>query len=429
MAVMLAISIFLVCYFFIIIGKVNQALVAMTGAILLMITHVYSWEEAFRWAIDWDTIALLFAMMVIVAITEKTGLFQYIAISLVQLVKGQPILLLLGSSLLMAVGAALLDNVTAVLLFVPIILSITKRLELPAFPYLLIVIFSANIGGTATIIGDPPNIMIGQAVEHFDFLDFILHLGPVVLIMLVIANIFMVLLFRKQLTVKPYLVNQLLSQNAADYIVNKSMMHKCTIILSITMIGFLSHAFIQLDLTTVSVSAAVLLLLLTEKDLAVTKVFAEVEWDTLFFFIALYTLVGALKEVGVLEFVSQYLISLTRGDLVLTAISVLWVSGLLSQFINNAPFVAAMVPVIQEFQTYGMDYLDPIWWALALGACLGGNGSLIGTTANVVVAGLAEADNEKISFTGYMKFGVPLVLLSLFVSTVYILLRYLLPIL
>nr|WP_239585366.1 ArsB/NhaD family transporter [Amphibacillus cookii] len=428
-AITLAVSIFIICYFFIILGKVNQALVAMTGGTLLMITHIYSWEEAFRWYINWDTIALLFSMMVIVSITERTGLFHYVAVSFAQAVKGKPVSLLVGSSVLTAIGSALLDNVTTVLLFVPIMLAITKRLHLPAFPYLMMIIFSSNIGGTATLIGDPPNIMIGQAVEHFSFLSFIIHLGPIVVLLLGIVNIFMVVIFKKHLVVDPELVKQLLKQNPAYYLQNKTMLLQSIAVLILTMLGFIFHSALNLDLTTVAVSAAILLLLLTEQQYSINKVFEKVEWETLFFFLGLFVLVGGLEEVGVLDFIAQHLIYLTRGDLISTSIGLLWVSGLISQFINNVPFVAAMIPVIQEFQSFGIDYLDPLWWGLALGACLGGNGTLIGASANVVVAGIAEGEGERISFLQFLKFGLPLVFLSLVLSTIYLVLRYLFPLL
>lgn len=427
MAFTITIIIFIVCYLFIISEKVNQALIALSGGILLLLTKVYSWEDAFTNYIDWNTIALLFSMMVLVSVTKKTGLFTYIAILFAQKVNGAPIPLLIGTAVLTALGSALLDNVTTVLLFVPIILTLTKLLELPTFPYLLTIILSSNIGGTATLIGDPPNIMIGQAVEHFTFLSFITNLGPVVIILFVCMVVFVVWRFRKELIMQPHLVDNLLKINATSYIKKSPMLYQSVSVLGLTILGFLLHPVFHIDLTTVAVFGALLLLMLTEKELETEKVFQEIEWITLFFFIGLFMLVGGLEEVGAIDELARYIIWVTEGDLPLTAIILLWISGLISQIINNIPFVAAMIPVIEEFQAYGMTNVDPLWWSLALGACLGGNGTLIGASANVVVAGLAEGEGESISFMRYLKYGVPFVLFSMLLSTLYIYLRYLRP--
>ncbi|MCZ0702366.1 Na+/H+ antiporter NhaD/arsenite permease-like protein [Natronobacillus azotifigens] len=427
MAVTLTIIIFVISYLLIISGKINQALVAVSGGVLLLISNIYTWNIAFTRYIDWSTIALLFSMMVLVSITKKTGLFTYIAIRFAQQVKGAPIPLLIGTAFLTAIGSALLDNVTTVLLFVPIILTITKLLQLPSFPYLLTIIFSSNIGGTATLIGDPPNIMIGQAVEHLTFSSFIVHLGPVVVILFICMLLLMILRFRKDFSANKQLVKELLEINPNDYLEKTPMLYQSITVLVITMAGFLLHPVFHIDLTTVAVCGALLLLLLTEKELKTEKVFQEVEWITLFFFIGLFMLVGGLQEVGIIDEVARWIIYLTNGDLPVTAVLLLWISGLISQMINNIPFVAAMIPVIQEFQTYGMTYVDPLWWALALGACLGGNGTLIGASANVVVSGIAEAEGEPISFVRFLKYGVPFVIFSLVVSMIYLYIRYLIP--
>ncbi|CQR46953.1 Arsenical pump membrane protein [Paraliobacillus sp. PM-2] len=427
MAPIIAISIFVVCYVFIISEKINQALIALLGGILLLLTKIYTWEDAFTNYIDWETIALLFSMMVLVSITKKTGIFSFIAIYFAQKVKGEPIALLIGTAFLTAIGSALLDNVTTVLLFVPIMFTIIRILHLPSFPYILTIIFSSNIGGTATLIGDPPNIMIGQAVEHLSFLSFVNHLGPVVVIIFSCMLLFFCFYFRKQLKRKPEAVRELLEMNPSAYVKKSPMVYQSIGVLCLTIAGFLLHPFLHIDLTTVAVSGAILLMLLTEKELSTEKVFQEVEWITLFFFIGLFMLVGGLEEVGAIDELARYIIWMTSGDLPLTAIFLLWISGFVSQIINNIPFVAAMIPVIEEFQTYGMANVDPLWWSLALGACLGGNGTLIGASANVVVAGMAEAEDEGISFMKFLKYGVPLVIFSLLVSSVYVYMRYLIP--
>ncbi|WP_077621388.1 ArsB/NhaD family transporter [Sediminibacillus massiliensis] len=427
MSATIAIIVFVVSYFFIMTEKVNRALVALSGGVLFLLTGIYDFEEAYTHYIDWNTIALLFSMMVLVSITKKTGLFEYIAIAFAQKVNGEPIPLLVGCAILTSVGSALLDNVTTVLLFVPIVLTLTKLLELPPFPYLLTIIFSANIGGTATLIGDPPNIMIGQAVEHLTFLSFIVHLGPVVVVLFILMVSGIVLLFRKHLQKNDRQVDKMMRMDSQHYLIKSPMLYQSITVLLMTIFGFLLHPVFHIELTTVAVCGAVLLLLLTDKESSAEKVFGEVEWVTLFFFIGLFMLVGGLEKAGVIDELARGIMWLTQGDLPNTALLILWTAGLFSGIIDNIPFVAAMIPVVKEFESYGMANLDPLWWALALGACLGGNGTLIGASANVVVAGLAEGANQRIPFVRFLLYGLPLVLISLIVSTIYVYIRYLLP--
>ncbi|PAV28934.1 hypothetical protein CIL05_13205 [Virgibacillus profundi] len=427
MDIILATTIFIISYIFIMTDKINRAVVALSGGVLLLLTGIYSTRDVFMNYIDWNTIALLFSMMILISITEKTGLFTFIAIRFAQSVRGAPIPLLIGTSILTAIGSALLDNVTTVLIFVPIILNITKLLKLPAFPYLLAIIFSSNIGGAATLIGDPPNIMIGQAVEHLTFLSFIIHLAPLALIIFFVMLAVILLIFRRQLTGIKTDKEELLKIDAASHLKKTPMLYKSITVLLMTITGFLMHAFVHMELTVIALSGAILLLLLTDKELATERVFEKVEWVTLFFFIGLFTLVGGLQEVGIIDEMARAIVVTTDGDYLQTTLLILWVSGIFSGIVDNIPFVAAMIPVVQEFESYGMVYLDPIWWSLALGACLGGNATLIGSSANVVVAGLAEGAKEKISFIRFMLYGIPIVLLSLIISTIYIYFRYLLP--
>ncbi|MBP1947650.1 ArsB/NhaD family transporter [Virgibacillus litoralis] len=427
MEVILATVIFIISYIFIMTEKINRAVVALSGGALLLLTGVYSANEMFIHYIDWNTIALLFSMMLLISITEKTGLFSFIAIRFAQRVRGSPIPLFIGVSILTAIGSALLDNVTTVLIFVPIILKVTKQLSLPAFPYLLIIIFSSNIGGTATLIGDPPNIMIGQAVDHLTFLSFVNHLAPLAIIIFIIMLAIMVMLFRSTLNAQQINIDELLAMDASSFLVKSPMLYQSIVVLILTLSGFVLHSFLHIELTIIALSGAILLLLLTEKEVETEYIFAKVEWVTLFFFIGLFTLVGGLEEVGIIDEMARAIVLSTEGDFSKTAILILWISGLFSGIVDNIPFVAAMIPVIEEFESYGMVYLDPIWWSLALGACLGGNATLVGASANVVVAGLAEGSNQKIPFIRFMLYGIPFVLLSLLISTVYVYVRYLIP--
>ncbi|GAB3802096.1 ArsB/NhaD family transporter [Virgibacillus kimchii] len=427
MDIILASIIFIVSYVFIMTDRINRAVVALAGSVLLLLTGIYTPDDAFVNYIDWNTIALLFSMMILIAITEKTGLFAYIAIRFAQLVQGKPLPLLMGAASLTAFGSALLDNVTTVLIFVPILLKITKLLKLPAFPYLLAIIFSSNIGGAATLIGDPPNIMIGQSVEHLTFYSFIIHMAPVAIILFLFLCFGLYVVFRKSLEKTETEKEELMKLDADAHLKRTPMLYQSVTVLIVTITGFLMHAFVHVDLTIIALSGAILLLLLTEKELAAEHIFEKVEWVTLFFFIGLFMLVGGLQETGIIDEITRMIVMSTDGDYTKTALLILWVSGLLSGLVDNIPFVAAMIPVVYELESYGMVYLDPIWWSLALGACLGGNTTLIGASANVVVAGLAEGANERISFIRFMLYGIPIVLLSLIVASIYVYFRYLLP--
>ncbi|TMN21059.1 ArsB/NhaD family transporter [Lentibacillus cibarius] len=427
MDVILAAVIFAVSYLFIMTEKINRAVVALAGGTLLLLTGIYRVNDVFLHYVDWNTIALLFSMMVLISITEKTGLFSFIAIRFAQQVRGAPIPLMAGLCVLTAIGSALLDNVTTVLILVPIVLKITRQLQLPVFPYLLAVIFSSNLGGTATLIGDPPNIMIGQAVDHLTFLSFINHLAPIAGIMFITMLAILLPLFRKTLKSSASNKQKLMEMDASTYLVRSPMLYQSITVLIMTLTGFIFQTFLHIDLTVIALSGAVLLLLLSEGELSTEQVFSQVEWVTLFFFIGLFALVGGLEEVGIIDELARAIVLWTDGDYAATAILILWISGLFSGIVDNIPFVAAMIPVIEEFESYGMVYLDPIWWSLALGACMGGNATLIGASANVVVAGLAEGDGQKIPFLRFMLYGVPFVLLSLAIATIYLYIRYLIP--
>ncbi|WP_456278148.1 ArsB/NhaD family transporter [Bacillus sp. AK128] len=427
MITVLACVIFICSYLIIMTEKIDRTLVAGMGGVLMLVVGIFDTQKAFLNYIDWNTIALLFAMMILVSVTSKTGIFEFVAIYIAKAVRGHAIPLLFMISLVTALGSAFLANVTTVLLLVPILFKIIRILKVPAIPYLIGIILSANIGGTATLIGDPPNMMIGQSVKHLTFNDFLLHLSPIALIIFITIMAGVIFLYRDKLYVSEANRLELLSLDPKQYINKDSALIPSLMVLFITICGFILNPLIHIELTSIALAGAVLILLLTRQTVKVEEVFKEVDWSTLFFFIGLFLLVGGIEEVGVIDEFARGIIYYTEGDLPKTAILILWITGLFSGIVDNIPFVAAMIPVILEFKDYGMTNLDPLWWSLALGACLGGNGTLLGASSNLVVVGLALKEKVQIQFLDFMKIGIPVVLVSLILCTVYIYLRYLLP--
>ena len=421
----IAVVIFVAAYALIISEKVHRTIVGIVGAMLMILCGILSQEVAIH-HIDFNTLGLLIGMMTIVNITAETGLFNFLAIWAAQRVKANPMKLLLALALLTAVCSALLDNVTTVLLTVPVTFSITSQLKVDVKPFLIAQILASNIGGTATLVGDPPNIMIGSAVG-LSFMDFIIHLTlPAIIIFL--ATIFLLeMIYGKSLHTTPELQEQVMKLNAAKQISNKPLMKKCLVVLALTMSLFVAHSALGLESATAALSGAGLLLLITftRDEEMIAKVLSKVEWTAIFFFAGLFILVGGLVETGVIKWLAEEGIKITHGSVEGTAILILWMSALASAFVDNIPFVATMIPLIKDMGAMGLSNLEPMWWSLALGACLGGNVTLIGASANVVVASMAAQHGRQISFIGFMKIAFPLMILSIIISTAYVYLRYL----
>ncbi|WP_027725765.1 ArsB/NhaD family transporter [Tuberibacillus calidus] len=418
-----AIVIFLIVYMIIVSEKIHRTIVALAGALLMMAFGVMNQETAIH-HIDFNTIGLLTGMMIIVAITAETGLFNYIAIWSAKAVKGEPVLILIVLSLITAIGSAFLDNVTTVLLIVPVTFSITRQLSVNPIPYLVSEILMSNIGGTATMIGDPPNIMIGSAVQELSFNDFITNLTLISMFIAVVTIMVLVMLYRKELMADERAKLRLMGLNEKDQIKDRKLLLKCLSVLTLTILGFFIHQTFDFESASVALAGAVLLLLVAGPKY-LEDALAQVEWPTIFFFIGLFVLVGGLMETGVIERLAQGAMHLTKGNVTNTSLLILWMSAIASAFVDNIPFVATMIPMIQSFGEMGMTELEPLWWSLALGACLGGNGTLIGASANVIVAGLASREGHEISFFSFLKIAFPLMILSILISTVYIYLRYL----
>lgn len=417
----IAVAVFILAYAIIISEKVHRAIVALTGAVTIIVLGVYSQAEAVA-GIDFNTLGLLIGMMIIVAITRRSGVFEYLAIKCAKLAKGEPIRILVLLTLVTAILSALLDNVTTVLLIVPVTFAITDRLDVNPMPFLFCEIIGSNIGGTATLIGDPPNIMIGSAT-HLGFMDFLLNMGPVVIPTLAITVLIMILLYRKSLVCGEEEKRSVMEMNELEAIKEWNLLKKSLAVLALTIMGFFLHQALHLESATVALTGAMLLMLVTR--LEPEEILLEIEWPTLFFFIGLFALVEGLVHVGVIEYLAQQALVLTSGNYTMTAFLIIWFAGLASAFVDNIPMVAAMIPLLKSIgQMTGMP-MDPLWWSLALGACLGGNGTLIGASANVVVAGISEKRGVPISFMGFLKVGFPFMILSLIIATVYVYLRYL----
>ncbi len=422
---MVAIVIFVAAYALIISEKVHRTIVGIFGAMLMILCGIISQETAIH-HIDFNTLGLLMGMMIIVNITSETGLFNFLAIWAAKKVKGQPVALLVALSALTAVCSALLDNVTTVLLTVPVTFSITSQLKVDVKPFLIAQILSSNIGGTATLIGDPPNIMIASAVG-LKFMDFIYNLTlPAIVIFFITVSILLVI-YRKDLHTTPELQDKIMRLNEKSQISDPVLLKKCLFVLAVTISLFVLHGQLHLETATAALTGAGLLLLLayTRNESMIAKILSKVEWLAIFFFAGLFTLVGALVETGVIKMMAAEAIQLTNGSVEGTAILILWMSAIASAFIDNIPFVATLIPLIKDMGEMGLANLDPMWWSLALGACLGGNGTLIGASANVVVASMATQRGREISFLGFMKVAFPLMILSIIISTGYVFMRYL----
>ncbi|MCL5289955.1 MAG: ArsB/NhaD family transporter, partial [Firmicutes bacterium] len=375
--VVFAISVFLLTYAAIVTEKVHRTVAAFVGAALVVIVGIVDLDRAVH-AIDFNTIGLLVGMMIIVGVTRQTGVFEYLAVKAAKGAKGEPVRIIASLSLITAVLSAFLDNVTTVLLIVPVTFAIAKQLELTPLPFLITEIIASNIGGTATLIGDPPNIMIGSATG-LGFMDFVFNLTPVIMVIYVLTIFCVRLIYRKQMVTRPELQAGIMKLNELDEIKDFALLRKCLLVLSLTILGFVLHQYVHLESSVVALSGASLLLLITRED--PEHSLQVVEWPVIFFFIGLFVVVGALEEVGVIEAVAKWSLEATGGNMVPAGMLILWLSAIASAFVDNIPFVATMIPLIQDMgRLGGIADLNFLWWALSLGACLGGNGTVIGAS-------------------------------------------------
>lgn len=423
----LATLILVISYVILFSEMVNRAIVAMLGAGIMVIAGILTQETALA-GVDFNTIFLLIGMMIIVGISEKSGMFEYVAIWGAKKVKANPRGLLIVLAVVTAFFSALLDNVTTVLLIVPVTFQITRQLKIPAYPYLLLEIFASNIGGTATLIGDPPNILIGSALS-LTFMDFVKELTPVVIIALAAVVAIFDLVWHKKLIADEVNKNAIMLIDERQTIKDTGLLCKSLLVLSAVIIAFIAAEHIGIENGTIALFGAAILLLLYTFDLhhhdreqRIAEAFYIVDWTTIFFFGGLFIIVHGLEETGVLHQMGEYFSALTAGSIEKTAMLTLWISAILSSAIDNIPFVATMIPMLKSMEEGmgGREVMMPVWWALSLGSCFGGNGSLIAASANVIVAGIAAKEGEPIKFVRFLGWSLPVMLITVSIAAAYL---------
>ena len=427
----LGIVIFLVAYALIVSEKMDKTIPSMLGAAAMVIFGVAGFPELLT-KIDLNVLGLLIGMMVIVNIMSTTGAFEWVAVKIARQTRGNGVLVMLEFMVATAVISAFMDNVTTIILMAPVTILITQLLSLPTVPFLILEAIFSNIGGTATLIGDPPNILIGSSIG-LSFMDFVYHLTPVVAATMVVLLVMFDLIWGRRMTTSDEYKAAVMEMKAADCIVDRGLLYKSLFVLACVIAAFVSAKQIKLDNGTIAlVGAAVLLLLYSwkfkgeDRDAKVQEVFGLVDWTTIFFFTGLFVIVYGLEETGVLRALGNWFLELTGGSLTAMTYLILWSSAILSSVIDNIPFVATMIPMIKSMEESvgGREAMMPVWWALSLGACFGGNGTLIGASANVVVAGMAMREGHPIKFLGFLIWSVPVMLLSVGIATVFLYLEY-----
>ena len=423
--------ILVVSYLILFTEKLNRAVVALLGAVVMIFAGVLTQDSAIA-GIDFNTLALLIGMMIIVGIAEKSGMFQYVAVWSAKKVRASPRGLLIVLAAVTAVFSALLDNVTTVLLVAPVTFQITRKLKINPYPYLILEIFASNIGGTATLIGDPPNILIGSALQ-LSFMDFVYELTPIVAATMVVLIVAFDLIWGRKMSASDKSREAVMRLNEKDTITDPVLLVKSLVVLIAVIIGFMAAEHFHIANGTIAVFGAVVLLMLytwgnshSDREHKVEEAFGLVDWTTIFFFAGLFAIVYGLEESGVLALMGNKFIEVTDGSIEKAAMIVVWMSAFVSTAIDNIPFVATMIPMIKSMEASlgGREAMMPVWWALSLGACFGGNGTLIGASANVVVAGMAMREGHPIKFLGFLIWSVPVMLLSVGIATVFLYLEY-----
>lgn len=414
METVLAISLFVVALGLIASERVDRTKAALGCAGVAVLAGVVAQHEAVE-AIDWGVLGLLAGMMILVWGTERTGVFGFVAVRVAQWSRGQPLRLVIGLTGATAVASAFLDNVTTILLMVPITLAIADALDLPPTPLVIAEVIASNLGGAATLIGDPPNIIIAGA-SGLGFMDFIVNVGPPAVLSYLVVAFATLAVYRRRLVSDPQRVAELDTLDASAGLAPRGERIRALSVLGLTLVAFFVHTPLGLEPPTIALAGAVLFLIVSKID--VEQALHAVEWPTLFFFIGLFTLVGGLEVTGVLDHVAEWLQDSTQGSRVREAMVVMWGSAIASGVVDNIPFTAAMSPVVERISGPG-DSTN--WWALSIGACYGGNFTLVAASANLVAAGALRRAGQGISFVEFAVIGIPMTLLSLGVATAWML--------
>ncbi len=415
----IALAIFVAVIGVIVSEKLHRAACALIGAMLLVLIGILEPAEALGF-IDFNTIGVLIGMMMFVAVVKNSGIFEYLAVKAARIAKGNPWRIMVYFMIITAVLSAFLDNVTTVLLIGPMTFSICKTLELNPVPFLMTQIISSNVGGTATLIGDPPNIMLGSAAD-ITFLQFILYDGPIVVIVMIATILGFRLLYHKGLTVTPEKMELIMKMDEKEEIRDQVLFYKSIIMICLVALAFILHDTLGLKTSIIALSCAALMILIGKQD--VEETVHDVEWPTIVFFAFLFIVVGGLEKVGLIHMMAEGMINATGSHYVILMIVILWVSAICSAVLDNIPFVATLIPLIQTMASEGID-VWPLWWAVSIGACFGGNGTIIGASANVVLTGISNRRGYPITFMDFLKIGLPMMLLSIVLATIYLLIRF-----
>ena len=421
-----AITVFVVAYSLIASDRVNKTLVALSGAAIVAALGVVEADDVFfsrETGIDWDVIFLLLAMMMIVSVLRKTGVFEYTAIWAAKRARGSPLRIMILMVLVTAFASALLDNVTTVLLIAPVTLLVCDRLDVRAAPFLMAEVFASNIGGASTLVGDPPNIIIASRAG-LSFNDFLVHMLPIVVVVMAVFVVMLPRLFRGSFDVEPDRVADVLSLEEREAIRDPALLIKCGVVLSAVFAAFVAHSVLHIAPSIVALLGAGVLVLVTR--LEESDYTSSVEWETLLFFAGLFIMVGALVKTGVIDQLARLATDATGGNALLTVMLILIVSAPISGVIDNIPYVATMTPIVAELAVsmHGEVHQNVLWWALALGADFGGNLTAVGASANVVMLGIARRSDSPISFWGFTRKGVVVTAMSISLAALYLWLRY-----
>lgn len=421
---LLALLIFGATYLFIITEWINKMLAAMIGGFTILLLGIVKQHQAFI-AIDWNVIFFLIGMMLVISVLRETGLFMFIAIKTAKLAKGKPLRIMIFMFVATALVSAFLGSVTTIMILVPIVLLIAGELKISPVPFVITMVIASNFGGAATMIGDPPNILIGSATDY-SFMDFIVNLTPPVLLIVASSLGIIWLLYRKGMIVSNERRAKLMEYNEANLITNKRLLAFALFILFLMLAAFSLQEVLGLETATIAMAAGLTLLAVGSRKKVEKVLTHDVDWITIFFFIGLFMIVESLVETGFIDLIANVIISITHGEPKTTSMVILWISGIFSAVIDNVPFVAAMIPMLEKLGVYIGDpsKMHPLWWSLALGTCLGGNGTLIGASANIVAIGIANRNGFPISFKDFTKIGALFTFNSMLISTVYIWFRY-----